>query len=81
MPMFDFICTSCQHGFETLVRGSSVPSCPACGSEALEKQVSLPAIKTSSTHGQAMQAAKRRDKAQGQERVHAQRQYELSHDD
>ena len=68
MPMFDFVCTSCQHSFEALVRGSQVPACPACGSEALEKQI-------------AMAAAKRRDKAQGQERVHAQRQYELNHDD
>ncbi len=81
MPMFDFVCTSCQHSFEALVRGSQVPACPACGSEALEKQIALPAIKTSATHGMAMAAAKRRDKAQGQERVHAQRQYELSHDD
>jgi len=81
MPMFDFVCTSCQHAFEALVRGSAQPACPACGSTAIEKQLSLPAIKTSTTHGHAMAAAKRRDKAQGQERVHAQRQYELSHDD
>ena len=81
MPMFDFVCTSCQHAFETLVRGSAVPTCPECGSVELEKQLALPAIKTSGTHGKAMAAAKRRDKAQGQERMHAQRQYELSHDD
>jgi len=81
MPMFDFVCTACQHAFETLVRGSNVPACPACGSTALEKQVALPAIKTSGTHGLAMAAAKRRDRAQGQERVAAQREYERNHDD
>lgn len=81
MPMFDFVCTSCQHAFETLVRGSAVPACPACGSVTLERQLALPAIKTSGTQAKAMQAAKRRDKAQGAERLHAQRQYELSHDD
>jgi putative FmdB family regulatory protein len=81
MPMFDFVCTSCQHSFETLVRGSAQPACPECGSTALEKQLSLPALKTSGTHAKAMDAAKRRDKAQGAERMHAQRQYELSHDD
>lgn len=81
MPMFDFVCTSCQHAFETLVRGSNTPTCPACGSDQLEKQLALPAIKTSGTQALAMQAAKRRDKAQGQERVAAQRAYELSHDD
>ncbi len=80
MPMFDFVCTACQHQFETLVRGSSVPACPACGSTALEKQIALPAIKTSGTHAQAMAAAKRRDQRQGQERIAAQREYELNHD-
>ena len=73
MPMFDFVCTACQQSFEALVRGSTAPACPACGSTALEKQMALPSIKTSSTHGQAMHAAKRR--------VHEQRKYELSHDD
>ena len=81
MPIFDFVCSDCQHEFEALVRGSQAATCPKCQSEKLEKQLSLPAIKTEATHGQAMQAAKRRDKAQGAERMHAQRQYELSHDD
>ena len=79
MPIFDFACTACLHSFEALVRGSTPPACPACGSTALEKQVALPSIKTSSTHGQAMHAAKRRDAAQGKDRMHEQRKYELSH--
>ena len=65
MPLFDFACTACQQSFEALVRGSTPPACPACGSTALEKQMALPSIKTSSTHGPAMHAAKRRDAAQG----------------
>ena len=81
MPLFDFVCTNCRHEFEALVRGSNVPTCPSCKSTALEKQLSLPAIKTDSTHGLAMQAAKRRDRAQGNERNAAQREYELNHDD
>ena len=81
MPIFDFVCTACQCAFETLVRGSSVPACPSCGSTALEKQLTLPAIKTSGTHNLAMNAAKRRDLSQGKERVAAQREYERNHDD
>lgn len=81
MPMFDFVCTDCQKSFEALVRGSTPPACPACGSTALEKQMALSSIKTSSTHGQAMHAAKKRDAAQGKDRMHEQRKYELSHDD
>ncbi len=81
MPIFDFVCTNCQHQFEALVRGSTAPTCPACNSTSLERQLSLPSIKTQSTQGLAMQAAKRRDKAQGVDRVHEQRKYELSHED
>ena len=43
MPLFDFVCKPCGHSFELLVRGSSVPVCPECGSAELVKQVSLPA--------------------------------------
>ena len=81
MPMFDFVCAKCRNEFEALVRGSTAAACPQCGSIELEKQLSLPALKTESTHGLAMQAAKRRDKAQGFDRMHEQRKYELSHDD
>jgi putative FmdB family regulatory protein len=81
MPLFDFRCTACEETFETLVRGSATPACPKCGSTALEKLISLPAIQTEHTHGLAMAAAKRRDQAQGKDRMHEQRKYELSHDD
>ncbi|MES2523424.1 MAG: zinc ribbon domain-containing protein [Gemmatimonadota bacterium] len=81
MPIFDFVCAKCRHEFEALVRNGSAAACPACGSTELEKQLSLPALKTDATHGLAMQAAKRRDRAQGIDRVHEQRKYEQSHDD
>jgi putative FmdB family regulatory protein len=81
MPLFDFVCSKCHHEFEALVRGSSVTTCPECSSAELEKRLSLPAVKTESTHGLAMQAAKRRDQAQGKDRMHEQRKYEQSHND
>ena len=43
MPLFDFVCKACGSSCELLIRGSSAPVCPSCGSAALEKQVSLPA--------------------------------------
>jgi putative FmdB family regulatory protein len=80
MPIFDYRCNSCANEFEALVRGSKAVKCPECQSESLEKLFSLPAIKSDSTHDKAMRAARARDKAQGKEREHAQRQYELNHD-
>ena len=42
MPLYDYRCTACNKTFELLVRASTVPTCPACGSQQLEKQVSAP---------------------------------------
>ncbi|WP_422846101.1 FmdB family zinc ribbon protein [Acidovorax sp. M2(2025)] len=40
MPLFDYHCKACQAEFELLVRSSTVPTCPHCGSTDLEKCVS-----------------------------------------
>jgi len=81
MPIFDFICAGCHHHFEALVRSGAPAACPECGGTNLEKQMSLPSLKTELSHGLAMQAAKRRDQAQGKDRMHEQRKYEQSHND
>ncbi len=81
MPIFDFVCRSCRHEFDALVRGASVPECKVCGSTDLEKLLSLPNVKSETTHGLAMRAAKRRDRIAGNERMIEQRKYEESHDD
>lgn len=81
MPLFDFVCKACNNEFEALVRNSSQPRCPACDSEQLERQLSMPFAHTAGTHANAMKAAKRRDAKQGNERVQTQREYEASHDD
>jgi len=33
-----------------LVLKNTVPSCPQCQSEALERQISVPAVKSETTH-------------------------------
>ena len=43
MPIYDYRCCDCQKTFELLVRSSTVPACPACSSQQLEKLVSKPA--------------------------------------
>lgn len=43
MPLYDYRCSACQAAFELLVRSSTVPACPQCGSRQLERQVSLTA--------------------------------------
>jgi putative FmdB family regulatory protein len=40
MPLFDYHCTACAADFELLVRASTVPTCPQCGSTAVDKCIS-----------------------------------------
>ncbi len=80
MPLFDYKCNACGVTFEALVLKGKEPVCASCGGADLEKLLSLPAVKSSTTHDLAMRSAKRRDKAQSAERESAQRQYEESHD-
>jgi hypothetical protein len=47
----------------------------------LEREFSLPTVHSTGTHDLAMKAARKRDQRQGRERMHAQREYELNHED
>jgi putative FmdB family regulatory protein len=40
MPIFEYVCQGCNHRFEILVQGTTVPACPSCQSTALNKQFS-----------------------------------------
>jgi putative FmdB family regulatory protein len=46
MPIFEFACRKCGNEFETLIRASTVPTCPACASNELEKKLSVFAAAT-----------------------------------
>ena len=81
MPIFEYRCQGCGHEFEQLVLKGTVPACPKCQAEALERLVSLPAVKSDNTHALALKAAKRRDSKQADEQNRAQREYELHHND
>jgi putative FmdB family regulatory protein len=82
MPIFEYACQKCSKQFEALVRpGGEAPSCPACRSTELEKLISIPAVKSETTHALALSAAKKRDKKAAGENARAQREYELHHND
>lgn len=44
MPVYEYLCLSCQHPFEALIMGSESASCPNCHGEKLEKQLSAFAV-------------------------------------
>jgi putative FmdB family regulatory protein len=81
MPMFEYTCRACAHQFEMLVLKTITPACPKCASQDLERQVSLPALKTEEGTQKAIrQSHAIRMKGRKDEMV-AQREYELKHDD
>jgi len=50
MPIYEYVCMSCESHFEELVRYDEVPACPACGATTAKKQFSVFA-----THGTSQQ--------------------------
>jgi putative FmdB family regulatory protein len=44
VPLFEYRCQDCDHGFELLVRESTTLECPACHGDKLEKQLSVFAV-------------------------------------
>ncbi len=80
MPIYEYSCEECENQFEELVRGDEIPQCPSCGSENLERLISLPRVQSESTKDMSMRAAKKRDAAQAKDRLHDRLQYERSHD-
>jgi putative FmdB family regulatory protein len=80
MPIYEFSCRACSERFEKLIRTGDVPGCPSCGSQDLERIVSLFAVSSEGTRSTALAAGRRQaSKVQG-EKAQAQREYEAKHD-
>ncbi len=80
MPIFDYKCRECEQTFEVFIRGEVQPVCEACGSAEVEKMLSMPTVQSEGTRNLALKAAKKRDAAQGKDRMHEQLRYEQTHD-
>ncbi|MCC2670756.1 MAG: uncharacterized protein K0Q72_3227 [Armatimonadetes bacterium] len=48
MPIFEYVCKSCEHRFEALVRSGKLPACPSCQSDELSRQLSVFAMSSGS---------------------------------
>ncbi len=44
MPLYEYVCRGCRHGFEALVLGGDTPQCPECRTTDLERVLSVVAI-------------------------------------
>ena len=48
MPIFEYICESCDHHFEALVYGKEKAECPKCHGKKLAPQLSVFAVSAKS---------------------------------
>ena len=81
MPLYEFECRGCGHVFETLVRDSSTPSCPACQGQNLERLLSMFAVSSEHTRRSNLDAARRRNaKTQRDKQIAEQEQAHHHHD-
>jgi putative FmdB family regulatory protein len=44
MPIFEYVCTKCEHRFEALIFGKQKAACPKCQSKDLAPQLSVFAV-------------------------------------
>ena len=46
MPLYEYLCRSCAHQFERIVKFSDAPltTCPKCGRETIDQMISAPAV-------------------------------------
>lgn len=80
MPLYDYVCQACGARSELLVRGEARPACPACASEAMERLLSLPAVRSEATRDVVGRYTRKRDAAQARDRISQQAAYERNHD-
>jgi putative FmdB family regulatory protein len=61
MPIFEYVCNACGHHFKFLKfpAARTVPSCPACKSPNLERQLSGFALSTAALTKARAQAARK----------------------
>lgn len=53
MPIYEYVCRTCAHGFEALVDSTGKAACPQCAGPDLEKQLSVFAASTTGSSSPA----------------------------
>ena len=76
MPIYEYKCLACGHGFEKIVKLNETPNCPQCDSSDLEKQFTVAAVSTSKSRSKSFQQARARANAVKKEKDVAQAEYE-----
>ena len=80
MPLYEFDCSGCGHRFEALVRNGAPPSCPACGSDALDRILSSFAVSSADTRRAALKAGRMHQAKSQRDQLIAEKEAREHHD-
>ena len=71
MPIFEYRCSGCLDEFESLVLNSSpAPGCPSCGSQDLEKLMSMSSVSSEQIRSRATSDIRARNRALRKDHAH-----------
>ena len=71
MPIFEYRCSECGDEFEQLVLTSStVTGCPSCGSEDIEKMMSIASVSSEQIRSRAKRDIRARNRALRKDHAH-----------
>jgi putative FmdB family regulatory protein len=81
MPIYEYKCRVCGHGFERFALRSSITSsvCPACHSEDVERLLSLFAVNSPTTRAAALNSGRKQAARIERDKAHADIEYEKDH--
>ncbi|RPI51168.1 MAG: zinc ribbon domain-containing protein [Acidobacteria bacterium] len=79
MPIYEYECRGCGHRFEFLLLPSTVPVCPSCNGNDLERAISLFAVSSDGTRQQALSDGRKRAARVQRDKAHAEAEYERDH--
>ena len=71
MPIFEYRCSGCGDEFESLVLNTSpAPGCPSCGSQDLEKMMSISSVNSEQVRQRASRDIRARNRALRTDHAH-----------
>jgi putative FmdB family regulatory protein len=80
MPLYEFVCRTCHHEFEALVRVNDIPACPGCRGTDLERLLSTFAVDSAEKRQASAKGSRQRQIAKRRDSYIAEEEYRERHD-
>ena len=72
MPIYEYECNKCGHGFEALIlKNTPEPACPKCKKKDLKQLISMYAVSSESTRAANLATARKQASVVHKEKQHA----------